>query len=355
MIGVGRGGYSAIGLDLGARRVKAVQLRGRSSSWEVHRAADFERPALDGGEAVGSPSGAGLIDAREMVVIGAALERMGFVGDRFSVAMSAGDTVQTILDLPATSDRERLVKLARVELARMCRAEPGELEASAWGIEERSVGGGSGGGGRVMAVACRRSEAEQAVASFARAGRELVSIDVSSSAVARGAMSVSRDPALVVDLGWESARIVALCGGEVAYQRALPELSMRDLHRSASDRLGLSGVALEESLRSVDGAGRAASGARAFVGEFAGRLGEQIRTSEHFASESLGVEVEGRLVLCGGGASLGGLVGVLESRYGFGGAVGGAVFGEAGVGGGGPALVQALGLAVRFDGEGGAS
>jgi len=356
-----RGVYSAIGLDLGSSRVKAVQLFGRPSSWSVHRAADFSRPRVERSGA-GGFGGSDLIDPREVVAMGGVLGRMGFVGDRFAVSMPVGDTVQTVLSLPSTSDGGRLVKLASVELARLCRSEPGDLEAAAW-----PVGGGGGGReGGVMAVACRRVEAEGMVRAFERAGRELVAIDVAGSALARGACALVDRPALLVDLGHESARVVALSGGLPAYQRTLSELSVGALHRRAAERFGLTGAGFDALMGgvgevgggSVEGAGGgvAASAAGAVVAEWGEKLMEQVRASEHYASDALGVDASGRSLVCGGGSALRGVVGVLRERFGF-------AWGEAdlaGVGGMGVgrglsagALVQALGLAVRFDGIGG--
>ena len=333
-----RGVYSAIGLDLGSSRVKAVQVVGRPSSWSLHRVADFSRPVLErsGSGAIG---GSEVIDPREVVAIGGVLGRMGFVGDRFAVSMPVGDTVQTVLSLPSTSDEGRLVKLASVELARLCRSEPGDLEAAAWPV---GVGGGGRREGGVMAVACRRVEAEALVRSFERAGRELVAIDVAGGALARGACALSDRPALLVDLGHESARVVALSEGMPAYQRTLSELSIGSLHRRAAERFGLTGAGFDALMGGADGdgggslSGSAASAAGAVVEEWGEKLMEQVRASEHYASDALGVDASGRSLVCGGGSALRGVVGVLRERFGF-------AWGEAQLGGvGGEGLGRGL-------------
>src|SRR4051794_37089099 len=100
---------SPIGLDLGARRVKAVQLEPSSDSatgWRVAAAATVNR----------ATPGVALTSA-EVSRVADTLDRLGFTGNRVAVAAPVDKLISAMLELPK-SGQIPLEQIARVELAR---------------------------------------------------------------------------------------------------------------------------------------------------------------------------------------------------------------------------------------------
>ncbi len=352
-IGVSRAKFSPIGLDVGDAAVKAVQLVGTGERWVAHRAARFAVPtAVDASGGEGAEVTESPLCERQVRAIVRVLDRMGFVGRRYAMTLPHADMIQTLVTLPGGADEGTLRRMAAAELARVVRVQASELHAVVWPLGE---GGGGGGGKRgerqVLAAACRVSEAEGAVGVFDRAGCELLAIDAPSAAIARAVHAVRPASAVAVDLGSTATRVITLDGDSPAYQRTLSELSIGALHRRASETLGVSGGALDAALsaRGAERTGCAVCRAAVQLGEeFVGRLLEEVRTSLHYAAETLGGRSSSSVSLCGGGAGLERLTGMLGERLGL--EVSALAEPVAEPFGGEPAvLAQALGLALRFD------
>ncbi|GEM_PF-4953183 len=349
---------SSIGIDVGERTVAAVQLAGDPDRWRVYRAAVFARPRAqsestrahdgmeDGGHASVSPDEA---DAVTRV-----LRRRGFRGRSASMSMPHGEVVQALVSTPPAESGAPIDRLAKVELARMIRLQPGELETACWEVEtspSAGVGGSAGGTGHeVLAVGCKRYEAESLAAAFDASGYVLRGLDAAGCALAVGVDASSPTSAglrLGVDLGWSATRILAVQHGRPAYQRALPDLGLSRLHARARSEFGFGGVVLDRALRGEVASTHVADAAEHLVSRFVEALVREVRTSLGYVEDGFVERADEAVTLVGGGATIPSVSRGLEQSLGV-------RIELPRVGGGsdpvvGPESVQALGLALRFE------
>jgi Tfp pilus assembly PilM family ATPase len=226
---------SAIGLDIGARRIKAVQLEplgastddGVPAAWRVTAATTFNRTAP------GQP-----ISADEAARVCDTLDRLGFAGTRVVMAAPADKLIVGMLELPKAGGIP-LTQIARVELARTSKSAPDSFEMGCW---ELPVPARAGKTVQVMAVGYPHAEAAQFLDVIESAGLDVTVLDVRSCAIARAcASAVAPQPGItaLLDVGWSSASLVLVYSGMVVYVRALGEAGISRLYESLAKRLKL--------------------------------------------------------------------------------------------------------------------
>ena len=117
---------SPIGLDVGARQVKAVQLAraaGTSSGWHVALAASFPRSEA------GVP-----VSPAEAKRIADVLFRKGFSGGEVVLAVPPDKLLREILELPPRGAAVPHEQIARMELSRTHRCAPDSFELGCWDL-----------------------------------------------------------------------------------------------------------------------------------------------------------------------------------------------------------------------------
>jgi Tfp pilus assembly PilM family ATPase len=203
-----------IGLDLGARRVKAIQLAPSAvaaSGWRVAAAACVSRAAP------GTP-----FTPDEIARLADTLDRLGFTGTRVALAAPSDKLISAMLELPKNGQIP-LEQIARVELARTNKIPPESFEMGCW---ELPVPARAGKAAHVMAVGYPHAEAAALLDVVESAGLDAVAMDSRSCALARACgASVAPLPAItaLLDLGWSSASLVLVYSGMVVYVRTLAE------------------------------------------------------------------------------------------------------------------------------------
>src|SRR4051794_1298472 len=80
---------SPIGIDIGARSIKAVQLAGHGERWQLHALANMPRKTPE------TP-----VAPDEIEALTAVLERSGFTGHRAVLTVPSGDQMSGMLELP---------------------------------------------------------------------------------------------------------------------------------------------------------------------------------------------------------------------------------------------------------------
>jgi len=219
-----------IGLDIGGRHVKAVQLervRGKSQ-WRLTAAVCFAR------QTPGQPT-----DSAELRSIADILERRGFVGNRFVVPVPAEYLIGGVLDVPARTAAVPVEQIARMELARTTRCRPTSFEMGCWYLPASNRANRKP---QVMAVGCTHQEANGLLEKFDSQRLDVVALDVRSCALARVTAPIcSTENSLfaILDLGWGSAMVVMMYGGAIVFARSLADAGTRSLHESLHSRLGL--------------------------------------------------------------------------------------------------------------------
>lgn len=221
---------SPIGLDIGGRHVKAVQLErahGRAG-WRMATAAVFPRA---------TPGAA--LEAAEIRDIADVLYRRGFTGNRAVIPVPAEKVIGGVLEVPARGAGIPVDQIARMELARTHRCPPDSFEMGYWDLPAPARAKSTS---QIMAIGCPHGEAQTLLDCFESHGMDVVALDVRACAIARAAAPLVRSDAAIsaiLDLGWGSAMVVMLYGGAIVYSRSLSDAGTRSLHESLHKTLGL--------------------------------------------------------------------------------------------------------------------
>jgi Tfp pilus assembly PilM family ATPase len=218
---------SPIGLDLGARTVKAAQLAHCGKGWRLYAASMMPLPKE---ETVSAETAAKLRDA---------LWRQGFVGDDVVLAAPTERLQIDVLDLPPRASGAPVEQIARVELARNSKFEDDAFETSCWDLPATSRTGGATSA--VMAMALSHKDAQTMIDPLERAGLNVVGIDARPWALARACAKQKPGPGMtaVVDLGWKHAIIALVRDGVLFYQRVSSEAGLGIAHRAICDQFSL--------------------------------------------------------------------------------------------------------------------
>jgi type IV pilus assembly protein PilM len=301
---------SPIGLDLGARRVKAVQLeQSGPSGWRVVAATSINRVAP------GEP-----MTADEAARIADTLDRLGFGGSRVVVAAPAEKLITGMLELPKAGAQIPLEQIARVELARTNKVTPDSFEMGCWELPAAARAGKTV---QVMAVGYPHAESSQFLDVLESAGLDVRALDVRSCATARACGGLVTPPpgiTAMLDLGWASASLVLVYSGSIVYARGLGDASIGRLSAALAKQLGLEADVVDyvlgelgflpaQALEAADGASRIAlpGDARNMLMGFAEGLVRELLIAFSYVARQYTDASVARLLLTGAGAPIPGL------------------------------------------------
>lgn len=307
-MGISFARYSAIGLDVGSRWVKAAQLARSGGSWRLAACAAFPRIMPDGAPA-----------ADELRQVACILRRQGFVG-RDVVICAPAEKIRTgILELPAKAPGLPMEQLARAEFARVQKMDVSAAELSWWELPTSSR---AGKGTVAMAVACPHSEAELHVKPFEEAGLEVQAMDAPTSSLARGCLPLLKTERSfgVLELGASCGVLVLVRDGTIVYERRIPEAALARLSATLEQRLGAGREAAEFVIAEV-GLSAPTAGTEDRFAEARGLIAvhldsamAEVRRTLAYASHQYADAAVETLLLCGGGASIPGLCEYLSAR-----------------------------------------
>lgn len=219
---------SPIGIDVGVRRIKAVQLERIGSDWHVYAAASIPRTDVQP-----------LIGQQELARFVGLLDRQGFSGRRVVLAVPNELLIEGTLNLPPRGPGVPLEKIAQMELARMHKCEPDSFKMACWDLPASARDTGAA---QVMAAGCARKTADPLLDRFEAVGLDVVALDTAAWSLARACRPLFNHEAKVIgilDLGWTSARLAVLVDGVIIYERSVSEGGIGSLHASLIDRTGL--------------------------------------------------------------------------------------------------------------------
>jgi len=307
-------GPTPIGIDIGARFIKAAQLKRSSRGWTVQAATCLPRQSPD------AP-----IDAAEARRLTGTLDRQGFVGRTAVVAMPPEKVMTGMLDLPPAGSGAPMDQIARMELARMQGWDPKAFELVYWMLPPSPQ---TKGQTQVLAAGCTHNDANAVLDVLEGAGLRVQALDTHVCALVRAYAPLLVGSAGVVgvmDIGWKGCTLVVLHQGTVIYQRKLPEAGIARLSTTLAEQLKLAPPELEALLTQVgltakpaeaaeaaevaEGAegGDPFEAARGVMASHFEQVSDEIRAPLFYAMQQYpGTSVE-RLLLAGGGASIPGL------------------------------------------------
>jgi len=301
------GRYSPIGLDVGSRCIKAVQLaRGRGGP-RILAAACIDRT---GEQAALTPT--------EAAALRAVLSRQGFRGRSVVLGGPPSQLLTAVMELPPRSSGAPLDQIARVELARASNCPPDSIELAWW---ELPAGTRAHEGTHVFAIGLRHEDATAALESLEAAGFEVQSLDSAVLGIARaceriGAVMPSQVTG-VLDIGWSATTLAVLLGPTLVYQRRLPEAGLGALHRRLVEELKIDAEAAEFVLRRVgvlrdlpeeQQSWELLDDARTIVADHIESIGTEVKASLSYALRRYGATGSAGIVATGGGACVPGLL-----------------------------------------------
>lgn len=296
---------SPIGIEVGARTIGAVQLDGSSS--RVRAAAVVAR----------RPSDAGQFGAEEAARLESVLFRQGFTGSDIVLCVPDGKLMTAVLELPPRASGAPIEQLARVELARTHKKDPGSFEMACWDLPAPARAGDST---HLMAAACGHEVADGLIDIFENAGFRVDALDIKPWALTRacGPVLGPAGTTALLDLGEGGAVLAVVRDGVPVYERLMRDAGLGVLRGRLRTELGLEpdvadylldslGTAPEQSDDS--GARESASG---MLREHLDRLCAEVRTALDYAEHRYPGPLH-LLGVMGVGATVAGLVNCLSA------------------------------------------
>jgi type IV pilus assembly protein PilM len=306
MFGFARNTRSIIGLDVGARRIKAVQLEAGPASL----CAAIVVPRV---EASLAPS------PDEVSRLSATLYRAGFTGNRVALAMPSEKLLTQVMEFPRAAGS--FEQLARMELARSHRCAPDSLELGAW---ELSSANRAGKTTQVMVIACKHEDSTPLLDAFEQQGMEVVSLQPRACALARATaqlMATEKSMSAILDFGWNAATLVLVHQGIVFYERKIVEGGLGRLHRELCQRLNIDVAVADYVLEDV-GLEQSANQstppeARDVLLAHLETLVSELLASFEYCGHQFGEAAPSQLLIIGGGAAVPGFVDLLSMQSGI--------------------------------------
>lgn len=294
---------TSIGVDIGVRRIKAVQLRRSSRRIEALAAFPRSRPLAP-------------IDRDEIRHLHGVLRRQGFGGQNVVLGVPAPALMTSILEMPPRTSGAPVDRIASMELSRIHKCEADSFEMSCWDLPPTARVKGSA---HVMAVAYPRDDANVLIDLFEDEGFGVRALDVPICALARACETMlASDGAVtgILDLGWSSSFLVMLFGGVIVYERNITETGMASLFRTIERKFPLDGEKTERLLAETglvpgpeDSQARDPlyEPLRGTVAKHFDMLAEELRAPFSYMLQEYSPEGAERLLLVGGGASVPGV------------------------------------------------
>ncbi len=295
---------STIGLDLDDHEFRAVQLVRQGAKASVQAWAIFPRLHPQG-ENESSPSGLPLRE--EMMWASSILHRRGFSGSVISCAPRTRDCSQHVIDLPPHDSGAPLEQIARLEVARVRKCDPGDFELGYWALPQR------GRSSESMAVACSSPIISDMINSYQTGGLDVSAIDLPELAIMRGVLdteSLAMPPAepqidAVLYVSWSSALAVVTLGHRIVYVRRI-EHGASMVWAQATERFGLSVMSARAVLGDHDAndQGEQLDKIRsACWSSLAKELASELDVALAYVSHGFRMAPLGRVVMCGYGSA----------------------------------------------------
>lgn len=272
----------AIGIDIGTRAIKAVQL---DAAGAIARSAHFTRlsPDLD----------------EEAVRIGRVLEQRGFAYGSACVAAPRPVVASAVLGLPPKHGRAPRREIARREIARVNGLQESGLEIA---IQDLPAPIRAGGGEQQALVwACTHQAVEALLTLGDHAPLRIEGVHVASRGLASlaGDAGKAEEATVLVDIGWMGSTVMVLLGSRLVFERPVHSGGITALLEQAMER-GVSMETIEACLRGAE----PTRAVQAIGRGVAARLNEEIERSLSFVQGRYPLEYVRRVFVTGGGAPL---------------------------------------------------
>lgn len=286
---------SLIGVDVGGRAIRAVQMD-RSGSRIV---AALKLPREEG---------AGAVTVEEAAKLDSVLFRQGFEGASIALCVPDSKLMTAVLELPPRSSGAPLDQLARVEVARVHKKDPGSFEMACWDVPAPGRGAA---GTHLMAAACPHDVANGYLDAFEGAGFRVAVLDAKPWALARACATGDRKSGVVLEIGEEAALLVVIRDSVPVYERTMKHSGMNTVRARIREDLGVTDEVVGFIMDSLgvcmaDDADEGRDRAMKLVEEHVDALCIEVRAAMDYVSHRYSGDV-GVLMVAGDGGSVPGV------------------------------------------------
>ena len=233
--------HSPIGLDVGANRVRAIQLARRRGGWRIAAATAYPRHKPEA-----------TVDAEETAHLARVLGRQGFAGDEIVSAVPGDALLSGIFEVPAGQSGAPREQIARMELARMHEVAPDRLEINHWELPRAAQARAAC---QVMAAGYAHGAAEAYLDAFEASGLTVTALDVRSCALVRACRRRMADTDRIyalLDVQWTCAMLSLVHQDVIVYDRRIAAGGLKSLHQAIGDATGFDDPSIECLLGEVD-------------------------------------------------------------------------------------------------------
>jgi Tfp pilus assembly PilM family ATPase len=285
---------TAVGLDVGSRAAKAVQLE-RTAAGGVRVAAAAEVPRAEADDAAGAaPAGEGRpVTPGEAAALAAALAAAGFRGRPAVLAAPSAVAMIGPLDLPPRGSGAPFDQIARLETARNFRRPPGSFELAWWEVPPAA---GRGRGTQALAVGLPHAEADALLDALEQPPRfDVRAVDAGPPALVRACRPVlaAHGITAILDLGDGPATLSLVYAGVLTFSRRIPEGAAGPLQRGLCAALAVDADVADYLLAHVglDVRPPAAAAGRRVLADAAAAAGDALAAGDaDSADEALAVD-----------------------------------------------------------------
>jgi Tfp pilus assembly PilM family ATPase len=289
--------HGPIGVDVGSRHVKAVQLaRHGADGWRVVASASYPR------QLVRQP-----FDAAEAARLCDVLDRQGFVGRNVVVGLSQDQLLTSMLELPPRAPGVPIDQIARMELARVHQRDAGSFEFAQWEVPPPARAAKTT---HVMAVACAHEPADALLDVLEVQGLTVRALDAEGCATVRACRPLLvglGGMGAVLDLGFAAARLSVVYHGVIVYSRSIEDASLESLYRHLGRHLEADEQSITQLLADDFAGAGGADEPRAVVAAHVDALVKEINTAFAYATHQYSEPSVAGLLLVGGGADAPGM------------------------------------------------
>jgi len=231
---------TVIGVDVGRRTIKAVQLAPSAGGYRVSALSLLPRPEPE--------KEVGRADAEALRKV---LKRQGFSGRKIVVAAPEERLVRAALELPSKVAGAPIGQIVRMELSRLHNIAPDSFEMAYW---EWRTPDGAKPVTRTLAIGCPHGAANSVLDMFEAEGFDVVALDVLSAAIGRACgplLLPAPQITAIADLGWRSTAVLFVCGRSLLYERLMEGISMAELTGKLAEAFGITTEAAQQVANTV--------------------------------------------------------------------------------------------------------
>ena len=306
---------TAIGIDFGTKSIKAAQLSISGRRRQI--VALSMLPRIKVGEQ---------IDCEEILKVRRVLRRQGFCGNDVVLAAPEEGLLRGAFEVPQQVSGAPIVQIARMELSRIHNVVPNSFEMVCW---EPPFPSKSKSTMQTIAVGCPHDVANVFLDLFEESGFNVSALDLRSAAAARACISLTVPPpslTSILDLGWNSTKLLLVCKGTVIYERFFENKCMAKLNVKLSEMFGITeesadqivstiGFVTDSEASELDQ--ESAETIRKILGKHFDIILEDLEASFDYVNYQYARERIKRLLLIGDGAKISGLSQYIQEMLGI--------------------------------------